>query len=130
MPMTERSNNRFRFRPVLGAVLLGYLALLLQPCLAAPMPGMESSGSDCGHSHCADMSHHSNCMVAADDCDSGWLADTGPGPDVKTKLLALPGWAMLAATSPQRPLHDAVCRDSRPIRAGPPLNLRFCVFLK
>ena len=124
------SNHHNCFRPVLGALLLGYLLLLVQPCLAAPMPGMQSPGSDCRHDHCVDVSHHSGCMVAADDCDSGWLVDTGPGPDVKTKLLALPGGAMLAAVQPQRAVRDALCRDSRPIRAGPPLNLRFCVFLK
>lgn len=109
-----------RKRRVLAGILLAWLGLLVQPCVA-DMAAMPNAGVEhCDHSGMPD--HAAAChAVQAVDCETSAEANTASG-----------GFAVLARApatlsflfSPSDGAADTA--DPRAVGTGPPLIIRFC----
>ena len=115
---------------LLSVFLLAYAGLIIQPCVANPE---VTRGEDCGH--CTADVNDQACLSAAEaDCsEQPWLSGertTRQGQNTDPEVYFLP-LAYQPATCSES--SGGVAADPQyrfQGDRGPPLNVRFCVYLK
>ena len=115
---------------LLSVFLLAYAGLIVQPCVANPE---VVRGEDCGH--CTADANDQACLSAAEaDCsEQPWLSGertTREGQNTDPDISFFPVGYQPATCSESS---DGVAANPRyrfQGDRGPPLNVRFCVYLK
>jgi len=111
---------------ILTTILLGYVLLLIQPCMASTSAPPHESHGDC--ELC--LAEDTGCTIdAVAECDSGpWLIESKGGQDPDSKAVAISS-SFSAAKAKQPSIRRLDCSDIGKTRYRRAINLHFCVFL-
>ncbi len=124
--MTRCGETSGRTGWILTTILLGYVLLLIQPCMASTSAPPHESHGDC--ELC--LAEDTGCTIGpVAECDSEpWLIESKGSQDPDSKAVAINS-SFSAATANRTSIRRLVCSDTDKTRYRGAINLHFCVFL-